>query len=315
MSFDAKRLAALLADRPLARVVVASTQGSVPRNVGASMLVDAAGLVDGTIGGGALELQAISAAQAALATGEDRLDKQPLGPGLGQCCGGAVTLLTEVWTGERLAESASHLVARPVPGGPDSPSLSVQRILAHGRDGRTPLQPRMLDGWMIEPVSAPDRIIWVWGAGHVGRAIVDVLAPLPGLGISWIDSDAARFPTDIPSGVTPLVASNPADLVSLAPPSAEHYVLTYSHAFDLEICHRVLSGAFLFLGLIGSETKRARFRSRLSALGHENAQIDRLTCPIGDPALGKHPQEIALGVGAEILRRGDTGASMTEIRA
>jgi xanthine dehydrogenase accessory factor len=85
--------------------------------------------------------------------------------------------------------------------------------------------------------------------------------------------------------------------------------LTYSHALDLELCHQILSRPFRGLGLIGSATKRARFRSRLKALGHSDAQIDRIECPIGEPALGKHPQAIALGVASDVVRRGVQGAA------
>ena len=90
----------------------------------------------------------------------------------------------------------------------------------------------------------------------------------------------------------------------LAPAEAEHLVLTYSHALDLEICHRLLGHGFRAAGLIGSATKWARFRSRLAALGHAPEQVARIRCPIGDPALGKHPQAIAVGVAAEILSAG-----------
>jgi xanthine dehydrogenase accessory factor len=101
--------------------------------------------------------------------------------------------------------------------------------------------------------------------------------------------------------VTPLVAVNPADLVA-APPEAEHLILTYSHALDLELCHRLLGHGFASCGLIGSRTKWARFRSRLAALGHGEASVARIRCPIGDPTLGKHPQAIAVGVAQEVLR-------------
>ena len=136
----------------------------------------------------------------------------------------------------------------------------------------------------------------------MGRAIVDVLEPMPDLKIRWADWARERFPEDIPASADELIAENPADLVSLAPAHAEHLVLTYSHALDLEICHRVLGRSFRRLGLIGSATKRARFRSRLKALGHTEALINRMDCPIGDPSLGKHPQMIAVGVAAEVIK-------------
>jgi xanthine dehydrogenase accessory factor len=171
----------------------------------------------------------------------------------------------------------------------------------------------VVQGWFVEPVADPTREIWIWGAGHVGRALVAVLAPLPGLRLTWIDTDAARFP-EVPEGVVQRIAANPAVLVDEAPAEAEHLVLTFSHALDLELCHRLLGHGFGALGLIGSETKWARFRSRLRALGHPDARISRIACPIGQPELGKHPQAIAVGVAAEILRqrtitiKNDTGS-------
>jgi xanthine dehydrogenase accessory factor len=85
-------------------------------------------------------------------------------------------------------------------------------------------------------VAAPARPLWIYGAGHVGRALVDVLAPLPGLAITWIDTAAGPLSGQIPEHVTRLVAANPADAVAHAPPEADHLILTYSHALDLEIC-------------------------------------------------------------------------------
>ncbi len=291
---------------PVVRVVVAATQGSVPREVGASMLVSAQ-TVTGTIGGGALEFEAIARAREVLKTGLDRFERLPLGPGLGQCCGGAVSLLTELWDAKRLAEF-NGVVARPLPGQGSEMPLAVRRLVASARSGGKRSAPGIIDGWMVEPVSQPSREIWVWGAGHVGRALVGVLAPLPDLKLRWADTDRSRFPKDIPDCVEWLIAANPADLVTVSGVEAEHFVLTFSHTLDLEICHRVLSQSFGRLGLIGSQTKRARFRKRLAALGHSSAQIDRMQCPIGDPALGKHPQAIALGVAADIL-----GASLKGI--
>jgi len=157
--------------------------------------------------------------------------------------------------------------------------------------------------------------LWVWGAGHVGRALVDVLSPLPEFAITWVDTTAERFPSDIPLGVVPVPAADPALLVPHAPENAQHLILTYSHALDLALCHSLLGHGFAFAGLIGSATKWARFRSRLASLGHSPEQISRITCPIGHPALGKHPQMIAVGVAAQLLRRDMTEALKKDHRA
>lgn len=145
--------------------------------------------------------------------------------------------------------------------------------------------------------------LWIWGAGHVGRAIAATMAPFGDRPITLIDTAANRMPTDLPDGITPLVAADMPRAVRHAPADAAHLILTYSHDIDLQLCDALLRHGFGFAGLIGSATKWARFRSRLSALGHGPAQISSITCPIGDPSLGKHPQAIALGVAAALCRR------------
>jgi xanthine dehydrogenase accessory factor len=300
MSFDRATLArAIAAHGRVARVVVAATRGSVPREAGAAMLVWPGGQ-SGTIGGGALEFAAAERARAALATAEDRLDKVPLGPGLGQCCGGAVTLLTECWDAARLDQVQGPVLAR----GPGARPLAVERLLRRARaEGRLP-RPALVSGWMVEPVTAPARPLWIWGAGHVGRALVEVLAPLPDFALTWCDTGPERFPQRLPEGVSARVFDAAGAAVAEAPGEAEHLILTYSHALDLELCHLLLRHGSAGAGLIGSATKWARFRSRLRAMGHGDDEIARIRCPIGQPELGKHPQAIAVGVAAQLLRDG-----------
>jgi xanthine dehydrogenase accessory factor len=300
--FDLRALQAAVAARGrVARVVIASVAGSSPREVGAAMLVWDGGQ-SGTIGGGALEWQAAAAARVMLAAGGARVSKHALGPDLGQCCGGAVSLVTEVFDAaalDRLAVLDGGTLRR-VAGDAPVP-LAVTRALARARDRGTVPGLLLADGWVLEPVAVPSRALWVWGAGHVGRAIVGVLAPLPGLALTWVDTDAARFPDHIPDGVAQRVAPDPGALVGDSPRDAEHLILTYSHAIDLDLCHRLLGHGFSACGLIGSATKWARFRARLAALGHAPGEIARIRCPIGAPSLGKHPQAIAIGVAADIL--------------
>ncbi|MCK0095246.1 xanthine dehydrogenase accessory protein XdhC [Yoonia sp. F2084L] len=232
------------------RITVTKTAGSVPREAGTQMLVWA-DHIEGTIGGGTLEWEAMAEARRMLRDGR-RLHRatMPLGPALGQCCGGSVSLLWEE------AEAMTMPPARP---------------------------------------------LWIYGAGHVGRALVGVMAPLPDYDITWVDTAADRFPQ---TGVTTLVAVDPTLVVKHAPNDADHLILTYSHEIDLALCHAVLNHDFHSVGLIGSATKWARFRSRLAALGHSHAQISRIACPIGDPRLGKHPAEIALGVATAMISAG-----------
>ncbi len=310
--FDLAALrAAVAAHGRIARVVIAAHDGSSPREVGAAMLVWGGGS-SGTVGGGALEWEAMARARAMLAQGGARLDREPLGPKLGQCCGGAVSLWTEVHDAVTVAAlEGQAVIARPL--SPRPMPLDVKRILAEARGkGRLPAA-QLVQGWMVEPVAHPERQLWIWGAGHVGRALVGVLAPLPGFALTWVDTARARFPETLPEGVTPVWTASPQALVPHAPKGAEHLIVTYSHALDLELCHRLLGTDFGFLGLIGSQTKWARFRARLKALGHPAARISRITCPIGDVGLGKHPQAIAIGVAAQLLKhKQNSGTEITD---
>ncbi len=307
MAIDRAELSSVLARVPaVVRVVIVAHRGSVPREAGTAMLVWADGQA-GTIGGGALEFEAAARARSLLAGGGPRVEKVPLGPGLGQCCGGAVTLVYERFTAAdwaALPGAGAH--ARPVAAGAGAMPLAVRRVLGTARaEGVAPVL--LAGGWLVEPIAEPARALWIWGAGHVGRALVGVLAPLPDFALTWVDTASERFPPEVPPGVALRVHPDPAALVAEAPREAEHLILTFSHALDLELCHRLLAHGFAGAGLIGSASKWARFRSRLAALGHGDAQIARIRCPIGDPRLGKHPQAIAVGVAAGLLRQDRQG--------
>ena len=302
MGFDLAELCASVARHGrVVRVVIAQVRGSSPREVGAAMLVWSEGQ-SGTIGGGALEHQAMQAARDILVTGAaPRLTRHALGPDLGQCCGGAVQLLAEVYDADKLVGLQEHgVVARPVTTSAQMP-LAVQRILSRARGQGDMPHSQLIDGWMIEPLARATVPLWIWGAGHVGRALVAVMAPLPELAITWIDTGPERFPVQMPEHVTALPAADPARIVPHAPQDAHHLILTYSHALDLALCHGLLAHGFASAGLIGSASKWARFRSRLGNLGHSPAQISRIRCPIGTPGLGKHPQAIAIGVASSLL--------------
>lgn len=227
------------------------------------MVVLENGTFAGTIGGGALEWQAQARAQALLRQdhpGIHRID-QALGPDLGQCCGGRVTVDIEVFTPSDLSRAQSRLLTEP--------------------DSRTP--------------------ILLFGAGHVGRALVVALAPLP-FAVTWNDTRPGAFPKVIPGAVVTTDAST-RDVLSRAPEGAQVLVMTHSHALDLEICAQALADSrFASVGVIGSATKRARFVSRLTSMGLPRDRINALRCPIGLPGLGgKEPSVIAVSVAAESL--------------
>lgn len=304
--FDREALAAEVQTRgAVVRVVIAGFRGSTPRETGAAMLVWDGGQ-SGTIGGGALEYEAARAARRMLGTEEPWarvVMKLPLGPALGQCCGGHVTLLLERFGAMELtavlAAGGAGFV-RPVISGVGPEGLAAARLRKAARSGEGGAG-LVGAGMMVEPFAVPVTPLWLYGAGHVGRAIVRVAEDLP-IAITWVDTARERFPEEIPAHAAPLVAADPARVVGYAPEGAMHLVLTYSHALDLDICHAVLGRSFGHLGLIGSASKRGRFLSRLRALGHSEAALARLRCPIGDRGLGKQPAAIALGVVTEVLR-------------
>ena len=297
MGFDLRRISELIAIHGrVARVVIAEVKGSSPREVGASMIVWNGGQ-EGTIGGGTLEWEASKHA-----LDGDRISRHALGPELGQCCGGAVTLVTEVYDATRISEIDSNVWVR----GRGVQPIAITRILSEARREGAQVLPQLVDDWFIEPIAKPTRQIWIWGAGHVGRAMVGMMHPFPELELTWIDTSRERFPNEVAEDINVLYHADPAEFVKHAPATAEHLVLTYSHALDLELCHRLLGRGFGFAGLIGSKSKWARFRNRLEQLGHDTAQINQITCPIGQKSLGKHPQAIAVGVTAALLSSGLT---------
>ena len=155
-------------------------------------------------------------------------------------------------------------------------------------------------------LTSPRQPLALFGGGHVGRAIVHTLAPLP-FAVRWIDSRDEIFPDDVPEGVE-CEHSNPvqAAVADLAPGSRV-LIMSFSHAEDLDIvvaCLRRLRERddLPFVGLIGSQTKWATFRHRLEERGFSATEIERITCPIGVPGIaGKEPEVIAVAVAAQLL--------------
>jgi xanthine dehydrogenase accessory factor len=255
--------------QPAVIVEVLETQGSVPREAGTRMLV-AAHQLAGTIGGGHLEFEAIRLARQALAQAVWAPFSQrfPLGPRLGQCCGGVVTL------------------------------------------GFAPLDEARWSAW---PETPPRFHLQLYGAGHVGQALVRLLATLP-CRVQWIDQREDSFPTPWPSGWPPQVERICVDSVEaevdVAPPGACYLVMTHQHDLDLRLTEAIVRrGDFRYFGLIGSKTKRARFEHRLAERGLSAQVIARITCPIGVPEItGKEPEVIAMAVAAQLLQVTSSGA-------
>lgn len=253
-------LACIDRGEPAILVEVAAALGSTPRAAGAVMLVTESATF-GTIGGGELEWRATRRAREALLD-EDVPSRieLPLGPALQQCCGGHVTL-----TLERL--TAAH-----------------RQALARRRADHAAGLPRLV----------------LFGAGHVGRALVRAMAPLP-VRIRWIDGRSDPFPAELPDNVTAMPVADPAAFRT--EPTDLVLVMTHSHGQDLAIVEaRLRRQDFAWLGLIGSATKRRRFERQLTASGIPAERLSRLVCPIGLPIIkGKEPAVIAASVSAQLL--------------
>lgn len=294
---------------PVALVTVLSTEGSAPRRAGTRMAVTADASV-GTIGGGALEFRAIDQARRILAEapGSWRVQDWPLGPLLGQCCGGQVRLMIEHvdpdpqrwdWTDhvERRKPIATYFYDSRKP---------VERFPAgHAQAGvKPPLPPRAEKPRKGTTFIEPDdrrrhRPLLMFGAGHVGVAIADRLPRLP-FRIAWFDSRPNRnFP-----GVSMQDDDAQVACAGEAGAGAAVLIFTHDHALDYRLAAAALRSQAEFVGLIGSATKRARFLSRLR---DDGVDAERLTCPIGIPGIpDKQPDVIAIAVIAQLLMLGET---------
>jgi xanthine dehydrogenase accessory factor len=299
---------AIEAEGSAALVTLARVEGSSPREAGARMVVRLSGGFHGTIGGGALEWAALEAAQAALKAGRGPAERRSLalGPELGQCCGGRVEWRVETFDARDLDDLSPLAIAEN--GGSATlsarlrPDGRVERALNTGADAERRLRrPPRDDGW-IEPIGTTARAVYLFGAGHVGRALALALAPLP-FAVRWIDSRRDGFPAHAPANVALVFAPDPAAELAAAPDGALIVVMTHSHAVDLEIVAAALSAdRFGFVGLIGSATKRARFLSQMRAAGLSPAALARLVCPIGVKGLeSKDPAVIAASTAAQLL--------------
>ncbi len=258
---------------PAVVVEIVEARGSAPRGAGTRMLVSAVQAI-GTIGGGHLEWKALATAKAMLAAREPapRRERYPLGPALGQCCGGVVEL-----------------------------EFSL-------------LDDSTLLRW---PESPPLMHLQMHGAGHVGHAIATLLTTLD-VRCDWIDERDDAFPpttslgTPWPDSVRRRVIDGAEGEVALAPAGAFFLVLTHDHALDLRIVEAALRRDDAgFVGVIGSRSKRERFRHRLAQRGMDEARVDRMQCPVGVPGIaGKQPEVIALAVVAQLMQHATARAAV-----
>ena len=318
-------------------VTVTSGKGSIPREPGAKMIVTIDAL-HGTIGGGELEYQAIDAAREMLrGAGGRRAKRFGLGANLGQYCGGAANLLLERvprgadWVGLAagwLDAGVPCVVVTPFDG---QARLLVRAGEAWGTLGDATLDARAVeaartmlargerdaavvavgDGFaaLFEQLQPSDFNVVLFGAGHVGRALVRVLGPVP-CRVTWVDSRAGEFPAEVPDNVRIVRTDAPAAEVAAAGAGSYFLVMTHSHALDFEVVEAVLRrGDFAYCGMIGSQTKRRTFENGLAKRGAGAGLLARLTCPIGIPGIkGKEPGAIAVAAAAQLLEHRERAA-------
>ena len=320
-------------------VTVASVKGSAPRGAGTKMVVST-DQVHGTIGGGHLEFTAIDIARRQLRGGEiQELQRFPLGASLGQCCGGVVNLLFEpvaadaAWVGalERLRAGGERVViATPArgtslggkllvtAGSVDGTLGAAQFDTAAARVARDLLSRNSAsqlvdlataatasnDLCFFDLIAQQDFNIVLFGAGHVGRALVNVLANVP-CRVTWVDGRDDAFPAALPDNVEVVATDAPEAEVAAAAPGSYFLVMTHDHALDERLSEQILRrGDYAHFGLIGSLSKRRQFERRLEARGIAAELLATMTCPIGNRGIsGKEPGVIAVAVAAELLQR------------
>jgi xanthine dehydrogenase accessory factor len=277
-----------------------------------------------------------------------------LGADAGQCCGGECTLVLEtvpplpaLWL-ERLREyqdSVPCVLVTPLSGhdeGESDGKLIVAENVVEGKwpidqEVIAPLVRRLLTAsgqaagtlqlvfrnpgdkrpaYLLERYGPDTFRLMIFGAGHVGKAIIRVMSGLP-YHITWVDARADMFPASVPPHVTKIVSRRNEQIIAEAQPGTIFLVMTHSHPLDLELCECILKrGDFAYLGLIGSRTKRERFEKRLLQKGLGKEILKRLTCPIGIPGIpDKDPGAIAVAVAAQILQQRNTKHSMVEVPA
>ena len=289
-----------------ALVTLAQAQGSSPREVGARMVVAPDGSFTGTIGGGALEWGALAEAQALLGRQAAQIVRleRALGPDLGQCCGGRVQLTLEKFDQRDQAEieelrdaertGVLATLAMPTPGG------RLTRRIVEPYEG--PAYMMRSGGAALERFGEEPTALYLFGAGHVGRALAAAIAPLP-FAVTWIDMRPGAIPAEFATNITAIREGDPVALLARAPNQAFVAVMTHSHALDLDLTIAALNAKrFAYVGLIGSATKRARFTAAMRKMGMTAELVESLVCPIGLTAIrDKAPAAIAASIVAQLL--------------
>ncbi|MEB3753419.1 xanthine dehydrogenase accessory protein XdhC [Acinetobacter sp. MD2(2019)] len=303
-------------ERPMVLVSVVRADGSTPREVGASMLLrfdsQQQWQQSDTIGGGHLEFQAIDIAQAMLTGSEPRIrfvERFNLSARLGQCCGGVMWLLFE-----KIAPSKDDLLAyhqawqtgQTIVRSTRLDQASTWHIGTHQPLHSTPKFDQSNTAWQWTQTVQPYAMrVMIFGAGHVGEAIVRCLLPI-GVQITWVDNRDDIFPQDVQNQVRCISSDVPEAEITHFDRSGAILILTHDHQLDLQLCFEALKPTqqpFAYVGMIGSKSKRAIFEKRMQARGYTETELQRLVCPIGiDGITSKQPAIIAVSVVADLLQ-------------
>ena len=288
----------------IAHAIIISVRGSAPREIGANMLISDAQIWN-TIGGGSLEFEVMRVARELIQKNNlkptalyRKVINLALGPDMGQCCGGNVKVLLEILSRPdidkllKYSDKALPLV-HPLKSG-------IPIEVSNSTDIRK-FDNSLKNEFFVLPIEKKLDPLFIYGAGHVGRALVKIIDNLD-FDIHWVDIDEKRFPEGSAFNFSKVIALDPSLIASHAPNNAYHVIITHSHPLDEAICFALLSkNQFRFCGLIGSKTKNARFRSRLSKMGIIDEQLTRLTCPIGiDEINSKQPVKVAISIAAQL---------------
>lgn len=304
------------------RVVLCSilaSSGSSPRGAGARMAVFADGHTLGTIGGGAVEHTAAQRAMECLHTETPELRSYDLRPdeveSVGMICGGRVTVYSQVFSPDSEAEIAALRRWREVLGGEENAwllmalsgervqrfeVLTAQEIPADKREYFT-AKAVWRDELYVEPICRAGRV-YVFGGGHVGRALVPVLATLGFPVVVFDNREALAKPENYPAACEVIFGDfgNIYEKIAL---TANDYavIMTPGHSADFEILTQVLQSGASYIGCIGSKHKVAKTRELLLTRGFAHADIARIHSPIGLPILAETPEEIAVSIAAEMI--------------
>ncbi|MGO4302795.1 xanthine dehydrogenase accessory protein XdhC [Cupriavidus sp. RAF12] len=299
---DAARL--VRAGVPVAMVTIVDVKGSAPREAGIRMLVTADDLV-GTIGGGHLEWRGMDIARAMLseARPQRRIERIPLGPALGQCCGGVVQLAFEVLGRDDLAWLDAVEAAFAAGKSLERTVRTTGAITVTPSRALLPAVDLEADGSWTDTLVPDEMHVVLFGAGHVGHALVKVLATLP-CRVHWVDERDTLFPAGLPDNVEAEATDTAEAVVDQAPAGAYFIVMTHSHALDQALCERIFRRTdYAYFGLIGSKTKRAKFEHRMAEHGIDPARFPEMTCPMGVSGItDKAPAMIAVAIVAQLLQ-------------